>query len=128
MHIIRIVTFAVATMMMLKLTVNHGEKGYSVPIRTFASALLLSLIIPEIRVVLGLVEKIGGLMTLKETYLLIVFKIIGVAYIAEFGYQLCKDSGEEALGAQVQLAGKVIILVLASPIAYALVELITKLI
>jgi stage III sporulation protein AD len=64
---------------------------------------------------------------MDSAYLDIIFKIIGIAYLAEFGYQLCKDAGEEAIGSKIQFAGKVMIFVISSPIILALVELITEL-
>ena len=56
-----------------------------------------------------------------EMYLIILLKIIGISYLVEFGAQVCRDAGEGAIASKVELAGKVMILVMAVPIiAFAL--------
>jgi len=55
-----------------------------------------------------------------------ILKIIGIAYIAEFGAEVCKDAGEGAIASKIELAGKVIIIVLAAPIITSLLDLIVE--
>ena len=45
-----------------------------------------------------------------------LIRATGIALIAEFGCQLCKDAGESALASKVELAGKISILVLSLPL------------
>ena len=56
----------------------------------------------------------------------IVLKIIGIAYLVEFGAQLLKDGGEASLAGKVELGGKVVILVLSMPIVTSLMDTIIK--
>ena len=49
------------------------------------------------------------------------------AYIAEFGSQICRDAGQEALAGTVELAGRVVILLLAVPILLTVFDLALKL-
>lgn len=126
MDILRLVGFGLAVALMIGL-ISDQNKTHGSLIRLFGASLLLILIIPQLTVVFDIIRDLAEKINLDNTYLMIVFKIIGVAYIAEFGYQLCKDAGEESIASKIQLAGKVMILVLASPIALALIELITQL-
>jgi stage III sporulation protein AD len=48
-------------------------------------------------------------------YLSIALKIIGIAYVCEFGVQVCKDAGENSIASKVELGGKVLIAVMAVP-------------
>ena len=59
-------------------------------------------------------------------YFTIILKVISIAYITEFGAQICKDSGEASIGNKVEFAGKVMIMVLAIPIYAALFDIIIK--
>ncbi|MBU3811188.1 MAG: stage III sporulation protein AD [Candidatus Niameybacter stercoravium] len=127
MEIMKLVGFALAAVI-LTLFVGEQHKMAGNLIRIFACTLLLILLLPQLQVIFAIINDLSTKMTLEDTYLKIIFKIIGIAYIAEFGYQLCKDAGESAIASKVQLAGKVLILVLASPIVLALIELITQLI
>ena len=59
-------------------------------------------------------------------YLDTVLRVIGVAYLAAFGGQVCRDAGEGALAAKVELAGKVLILAMSVPLMFALLDLILR--
>jgi stage III sporulation protein AD len=64
---------------------------------------------------------------LNMVFLSALLKIIGIAYIAEFGTQVCRDAGENALAFKVELAGKVMILILAVPIISTIVDTVERL-
>jgi len=53
-----------------------------------------------------------------------MIRATGVAMLAEFGAQLCRDAGESALAGRVELAGRVTLTGIALPI---LAELTTRL-
>ncbi len=61
-------------------------------------------------------------------YFEIVLKVIGIAYLAQFGAQLCADAGEGAVAAKVELAGKILIMAASAPVLTALLELVMNLV
>lgn len=127
MDILRLVGFGLAVVFLIIL-VGEQNKTYAGLIRLLASAIFLLCIIPEFEKVMDMIKLLSDHIQINDTYMMIVLKVIGIAYIAEFGYQLCKDAGEEAVANKIQLAGKVMILVLASPIAVVLIEMIVALV
>ncbi|MCA1295891.1 stage III sporulation protein AD [Paenibacillus sp. alder61] len=90
-----------------------------------------------IYIFLFLVGKIGGIIEVLEDlaessgvqmiYLKTILKIIGIAYIAEFGAQIVRDAGQESIASKIELAGKVMIMVLAIPIITIIIETVMKL-
>ena len=54
----------------------------------------------------------------------VMIRAVGVAIVAEFGAQLCRDAGEGTLAGRVELAGRVTMLTLALPL---LTDLVAKL-
>lgn len=84
-----------------------------------------------------LIGKIGGIIEVLEQlaessgvqmiYLKTILKIIGIAYIAEFGAQIVRDAGQESIASKIELAGKVLIMVLAIPIISIIIETVIKL-
>ncbi len=56
------------------------------------------------------------------SYFKLLIKIIGITYLAEFSADLCKDAGANALASQIELFGKLSILVLCIPIMTSLLE------
>lgn len=59
---------------------------------------------------------------INTVFLRTLLRVIGVAYIAEFGAQVCRDAGEGSIAMKIELAGKLIILVMAIPILVAVLE------
>ena len=57
-----------------------------------------------------------------------LIKIMGVAYVAEYGAQICKDAGENSLGSKVELAGKLTILSLSVPVVLVILETLLRII
>lgn len=54
----------------------------------------------------------------------IVLKIIGIAYICEFAVQILKDTGESSLSSKVELAGRVLIIVLSLPVITSFMNMV----
>jgi len=61
-------------------------------------------------------------------YLNTLLRIMGIAYIAEFSAQICRDAGEGATASKIEFAGKVFILALALPLIMVVLETIMGLI
>jgi len=64
---------------------------------------------------------------MRVPYFEILLKILGIAYLTEFAAQLSRDAHEEAIAKKVELAGRVLILLLALPLLETLVEAISGL-
>lgn len=55
-------------------------------------------------------------------YIKLIFKMVGITYLCEFGTNICKDAGQGAIAAQVEMFGKVMILITGLPIILAVLE------
>src|SRR4051812_12412313 len=101
-------------------------KGRS-PQIAFLLALLVGVFIfifllDKIGLVITMLQRLSVQAGIEMIFLQTILKIIGIAYIAEFGAQIAKDSGEGAIASKIELAGKVLILVLALPIIQRVIE------
>ena len=72
-------------------------------------------------------EGIYDNVTYGRSFFPVIIKVLAVAYITDFTAQLCRDSGENAIGSKVELVGKVMIFYLAMPVLSAILELISSL-
>ena len=93
-----------------------------------AGAAIFILILSKIKVIVDLLQTLADQANISSYYLLIVLKIVGVAYLAEFGAQICRDAGEGALATKIELAAKVGVIVLAIPIIVAITESLVRLV
>jgi len=85
------------------------------------------MIVTKLSSVLEVFKSVAQKIDIDLIYISTIFKIVGIAYVAEFGAQICRDAGEGAIASKVEFAGKVLIMVLATPILLALLNLILKL-
>ncbi|HCX49180.1 MAG TPA: stage III sporulation protein AD, partial [Bacillus sp. (in: Bacteria)] len=69
-------------------------------------------------------ERVASEAKVSNVYVETLLKIIGIAYIAEFGAQITKDAGQGAIASKIELAGKILILVMAIPILTVVIETI----
>ena len=81
-----------------------------------------------LRELLLLLRKTAEEAKVSEGYFSIVLKVIGIAYLTQFGAQLCADAGEGAIAAKIQLAGKVMMMAAAAPVLMGLLEMVMGLV
>lgn len=67
---------------------------------------------------------ISAYMTMDNQYYGLLFKMIGITYLCEFCSGICKDSGYQAIGSQIEIFGKISILLAGIPILMTLLETI----
>lgn len=102
-------------------------KSIGIFVRLIAVISIMIFFIVSIGQVFEVIRTLAIKIKMDEEYLTIILKAIGIAYLAEIGYHLSKDAGEEGIATQIQFAGKVMIFILATPIVLALIQLITDL-
>ena len=76
--------------------------------------------------VLEVLKDLASRANLSMVYLGTILKIVGIAYIADFGAQICRDAGEGAVAGKIEFAAKILVLVLAIPIAVAVLNSLIK--
>ncbi|WLD95417.1 stage III sporulation protein AD [Alkalihalobacillus sp. AL-G] len=126
MEIIQIVGFClIATF--LALIIKEQKPAFSFLVILFAGATIFLFLVGKIQAVIEMLERLATNANLNMVYVETILKIIGIAYIAEFGAQITRDAGQGAIAAKIELAGKVLILVMAIPILTVLIETIITL-
>ena len=64
---------------------------------------------------------------MEEDYLTIIFKGLGICYITQLSCDCCRDCGESSIATQLELAGKIAMLVISLPLFRALIGIIEAL-
>lgn len=87
---------------------------------------IFMMIASQIGGILQFFDSICNKMNIDSIYVSTVLKVTGIAYIAEFAAEICRDAGESSVASKVELGGKVLILLLSMPIISSLFDLIMK--
>lgn len=125
MEILQIVGLGIiATIAVIVLKAQKPEIAVQVSI--LAGVIIFFLAAGKLSAVIELLRSYSGKVSINSTYISTLLKIIGIAYITEFGAEICKDAGEGSIASKIELAGKVVIVVLAVPIITSLIDLVIK--
>jgi stage III sporulation protein AD len=112
----------------LSVVIKQLRPEIALQMTILTGALIFILILNKIKIIIDLLQNLADQANISSYYLLIVLKIVGVAYLAEFGSQICRDAGESALATKIELAAKVGVIILAIPIIAAITESLIRLV
>lgn len=79
-------------------------------------------ILSQLSVVSEFLANILTKIDLEATYYYQLFKMLGVAYVAEFAASICKDAGQQSIAGMIELFAKLSIVTLSIPGLLFLVE------
>lgn len=126
MEIIQIVGLGlIATVLIL--IIKEQKPIFAFLLATFTGIIIFLFLINQIRIVIQTLELLAEKSNVNTIFLKTILKIIGIAYIAEFGAQIVRDAGQESIASKIELAGKMLILVMAVPIISVIIDTVLKL-
>ncbi|MCL2376043.1 MAG: stage III sporulation protein AD [Defluviitaleaceae bacterium] len=114
--------------MVLAMMLKRDTPLFAILVSLAVALLIFLLIVPQLAGLVSLIDIITTYLSSGQEYIMVVVRIIGIAYIAEFAAQICQDAGEGAIAAKVALAGKVLIMGVAAPVIISLVEQVVMII
>lgn len=125
MEIVKIVAFVFIALSIVVI-IRHENDALAIQISTVVGILIFLFMITKITAILQLLQQLALKANIDYVYLNIIFKILGIAYLASFASEICKDAGEGTLASKVEFAGKILILALSIPILMAVLQSILK--
>jgi len=112
----------------LAVTIRHNKPEMAMLLSMATGIILFMLVLGKIGSVIDVLRDLASRANLNMVYLGTILKIVAIAYIADFGAQICRDAGEGAVASKIEFAAKVLILVLAVPIMIAVLQSLLKLV
>ncbi len=92
---------------------HNGEIAFVLQICGCVIIILYAL--SEITQVTDKIRDMAESFSINTEYISVVLKALGICFIAEFAADCCKDSGCTALGNNILLCGKIMVLIAAMP-------------
>ena len=127
MEIVQVVGLGlIAALLVLILKEYRPEMAMQVSLA--AGVIIMLLVINRIVGAVNAITETAVAAGINLVYLQTLLRVIGIAYLAEFGAQICRDAGEGSIAARVELAAKVIILVMAVPVIMEIMESVLRMI
>lgn len=126
MTIAHIVLFAVVGALLI-MAIREMAPQVSFILTLVVAVTLFVIALQRLTGVLVPIEKLAAEADVNTLFFSTVIKIIGIAYLVEFGAQIARDAGVHSIAAKLELTGKLFILVLAIPIMTAVVDAVSHL-
>lgn len=108
------------------MTVKEHKPQFAVLISIAACILISYNAIFRLKTISELFESLMVYTSMKKVYLVVLMKIVGISYIADFSSAICKDSGYQAIAGQIEIFGKIAVLTVSTPVLLALFQTITE--
>ena len=106
----------------LALVLKEQKPAFAFALTLIVGAIIFIFLIDHIQAIFRLLKQLAEDAKINMVYVETILKIIGVAYIAEFGAQIANDAGQGAIASKIELAGKLIIITMAIPILKVIIE------
>lgn len=127
MNVTQIVAFALVSVFIIILLKQYKSE-YSLIASIVASGVIIYFSLSKLEVVFNLIEDLIGKVGINKNFFEILVKITGIAYLIDFGSNICRDVGESAIASKVEFAGKAIIVTMSLPILTTLLETVVEVI
>jgi len=86
--------------------------------------IIFLLLLQQLGYVFDIIHQIASRLSLQSEYIELIIRIIGIAYLARFGSEMCRDAGQNAIAQKIELAGKITIVVTSIPILTSVLNLL----
>lgn len=121
MEIVKIGVLGVAGVMLaLQFKTNRPEFG--IYIGAAICLLIFTFSLSGLEALLGRVKVLQNYLSGSGDYIGFLFKAVGITYVCEFCASICKDAGYGAVAGQIEIFGKLSVLLMGIPVLTAVIE------
>jgi stage III sporulation protein AD len=123
MDILKIAALGIiSTVLVLTIKKTHPEMAVQLSIAAGIILFLFSL--DYLKEVVSFIRDFADKFSFAYSSILLVIKIIGIAYVCEFTVQILKDAGESSIASKVELAAKLLVVVISLPLLSTFLDLV----
>ena len=123
MDLLRIAAIALCGVFLAAVS-RETRSGLRLYIVVGVSVILLAQVLSGVVQVQGFLQTLSGALSSGGDLFGILLKAVAAAYVTDFTAQLCRDAGEHSIAEKTELAGKVVIFLMALPIMEQVLETI----
>ncbi len=124
-EIIKIIGIGLIALVII-IILRQYKPEYAIYVSMIAGILILFLAVEKITGIINLLQSISDKTYINKSFLSILLKITGIAFLTEFAVSVCSDAGEKAIASKIEIGSKVIIITMSIPIITSLLELIIE--
>ena len=118
------IKIAVLGISIIFLTMMAGsiKREYAIEVTVGATVLLALYGVSSLKSIIERIEELQESIGVGEEYLTILLKMVGIAYLTQLVVSICRDAGNGAVAAQINMVGKISMLLVSFPVLEALLK------
>ncbi len=111
---------------LLAVQFKSGKTEYGIYMSVGISIFIFLSIVGRLKEIIDTIRQISRHINIDTSYISTLIKMLGVTYIAEFASGICRDTGYHTIASQIDIFGKLTILVMSLPVLLALLQTIQE--
>lgn len=112
---------------MVSLMLKNSKPEYAILAGISGGIIVFSFSADKLESIIRMLNSFKDNISVNTEYIFILFKIIGITYIAEFTSDICRDAGYTGISTQIELAAKLCIMSMSVPVLMAIINTINTL-
>lgn len=125
MEIIKIIGIALVALIIIVLLKQYRPE-FAIYISLLVGVLILILVMDKLNGIIQLLQSLASKTSINSSFIVLLIKITGIAFLSEFAVSICKDLGEGAIASKIEIGSKIIIVSMSIPIISSLLDIILK--
>lgn len=125
LEVVKIIGIGLIALIIIILLKQYKPE-FAIYISLLTGVLILLLVMDKLTGIINLLQSLASKTSINSTFLTLLIKITGIAFLSEFAVSICKDSGEAAIASKIEIGTKIIIISMSIPIISSLLEIILK--
>lgn len=125
MEIVKIIGIGLVAVVIIILLKQYKPE-FAIYISMLTGILIILFVIDDLAGIINLLQTLANKVSINNTFLMLLIKITGIAFLSEFAVSICKDAGEIAIASKMEIGAKIIIISMSIPIISSLLEIILK--
>lgn len=110
--------------LLLIIFLRDNKREFALILTIACSIILFAAVAQDLHNVIKKIYDFSSNIKNVNSYISLMMKILGISLISQFVVDLCRDSGENALASQTEIASKVLILIMTLPLFEAVINIV----
>ncbi|NLJ16908.1 MAG: stage III sporulation protein AC/AD protein family [Clostridiales bacterium] len=115
------------TAAVIAIIIKQYKPEIAMLVSVMAGIVILTVAISVVAPVLKTISELTGMAGLDSTYANALLKALAIVYITQLASDNCRDVGEAAIAAKLELAGKIAVILISMPMFEGIINLVMKL-
>lgn len=100
----------------LALYMKQIRPDFALCITLAGAIIMMTGVVPRLNLLINDIYSFSHSEGIDNSYVVLILKIIGITYLAEFASDICTDAGEKTLAMHAETIGKITVAFIALPI------------